>query len=139
MSTLVTATVKSNSSSPPAFQNTSGTEIGTLCRAWVNFNGTGTVAIRASFNVSSITDNGTGDYTINFTTALADVNYVTILTVAGNRNATDQMVSNVGTNGDASTTNPETYSTTQVRIRAGNTEPTFSNNDVTYYGVAIFR
>ena len=45
------------------------------CRAWVNFNGTGTVAIRASGNVSSITDNGTGDYTINFTTAITDVNY----------------------------------------------------------------
>ena len=46
-----------------------------LAKAWVNFNGSGTVAIRASFNVSSITDNGTGDYTVNFTTALADVNY----------------------------------------------------------------
>jgi len=46
------------------------------CRAWVNFNGTGTVAIRASGNVSSITDNGTGDYTVNFTTALSDANYV---------------------------------------------------------------
>ena len=45
------------------------------CRAWVNFNGTGTVAIRASGNVSSITDNGTGDYTVNFTTAMQDVNY----------------------------------------------------------------
>jgi uncharacterized protein (AIM24 family) len=45
------------------------------CRAWVNFNGTGTVAIRASGNVSSITDNGTGDYTVNFTTAMPDVNY----------------------------------------------------------------
>jgi hypothetical protein len=44
-------------------------------RAWVNFNGTGTVAIRASFNVSSITDNGTGIYTLNFTTALPDANY----------------------------------------------------------------
>ena len=43
--------------------------------AWVNFNGTGTVAIRSSYNVSSITDNGTGDYTINFTTALSDANY----------------------------------------------------------------
>ena len=46
-----------------------------LCRAWVNFNGTGTVAIRASFNVSSITDNGVGLYTVNFTTAMPDVNY----------------------------------------------------------------
>jgi hypothetical protein len=45
------------------------------CRAWVNFNGTGTVAIRASGNVTSITDNGTGDYTVNFTTAMTDANY----------------------------------------------------------------
>jgi len=44
-------------------------------RAWVNFNGTGTVAIRASGNVSSITDNGTGDYTVNFTNAMPDANY----------------------------------------------------------------
>jgi hypothetical protein len=47
------------------------------CRAWVNFDGTGTVAIRASGNVSSIVDNGTGDYTINFTTAMPDANYCT--------------------------------------------------------------
>lgn len=45
------------------------------CRAWVNFNGTGTVAIRSSGNVSSITDNGVGDYTVNFTNAMPDVNY----------------------------------------------------------------
>jgi hypothetical protein len=46
-----------------------------LCRAWVNFNGTGTPAIRDDGNVSSITDNGTGDYTVNFTTAMPDANY----------------------------------------------------------------
>lgn len=46
--------------------------------AWVNFNGTGTVAIRSSYNVSSITDNGTGDYTINFATALSDANYCAV-------------------------------------------------------------
>jgi hypothetical protein len=45
------------------------------CRAWVNFNGTGTVAIRGSGNVSSITDNNTGDYTVNFTSAMPDANY----------------------------------------------------------------
>jgi len=44
-------------------------------KAWVNFNGTSTVSIRAQFNVSSITDNGTGDYTVNFTSALSDANY----------------------------------------------------------------
>ena len=48
------------------------------CRAWVNFNGTGTVAIRASGNVSSITDGGTGNYTINFTTAMSDASYSSV-------------------------------------------------------------
>lgn len=50
------------------------------CRAWVNFNGTGTVAIRASGNVTSITDNGTGYYTVNFTNAMPDVNYAVVAT-----------------------------------------------------------
>ena len=49
------------------------------CRAWVNFNGTGTVAIRNSGNVSSVTDNGTGDYTINFSTAMVDTDYATMI------------------------------------------------------------
>lgn len=47
-------------------------------KVWVNFKGTGTVAIRASFNVSSITDNGTGDYTVNFSSALTDANYAVV-------------------------------------------------------------
>jgi hypothetical protein len=62
------------------------------CRAWVNFNGTGTVAIRASGNVSSITDNGTGDYTINFTTAMPDANYVAA-GGAGDDNNGDRIIS----------------------------------------------
>ena len=57
------------------FINSSGTENGQLCKAWVNFNGTGTVAIRSSFNVSSITDNGTGNYTVNFANSFPDSNY----------------------------------------------------------------
>ena len=56
------------------------------CRAWVNFNGTSTVAIRASGNVTSITDNGTGDYTVNFTTALVDANY-SVLAMPGGFNS----------------------------------------------------
>ena len=51
-------------------------QVNSPVKAWVNFDGTGTVAIRESFNVSSITDNGTGDYTVNFATALPDTNYV---------------------------------------------------------------
>jgi hypothetical protein len=54
-------------------------------KAWINFNGTGTVAIRASFNVTSITDNGAGDTTINFTNALTDTNYA--ISTGGSRDA----------------------------------------------------
>jgi hypothetical protein len=72
MSTLRVSTIQdtagSNSSTPAAIANG-------ICKAWVNFNGSGTVAIRASYNVSSITDNGVGDYTSNFTNALTDANY----------------------------------------------------------------
>ncbi len=63
--------------------NASGSAPVYACRAWVNFNGTGTVAIRASGNVSSITDNGTGDYTANFTTAMPDANYSVAGTTVG--------------------------------------------------------
>ena len=66
-------------------------------RAWVNFNGTGTVAIRASGNVSSITDNNTGDYTINFTTAMPDSNYAIIGSAQGLASGSD--VVHFGANG----------------------------------------
>lgn len=73
--TLAADTMQSSTAgTPPQFNDGNGTQVGTLCRAWVNFNGTGTVAIRASFNVSSITDNGTGSYTVNFTNAMPDAN-----------------------------------------------------------------
>jgi hypothetical protein len=54
-----------------------------IAKAWVNFNGTGTVAIRDSFNVSSITDNGTGEYTVNFTTAMPNANYSIVISQGG--------------------------------------------------------
>lgn len=59
-------------------------------KAWVNFNGTGTVAIRASFNVSSITDNGTGLYTVNFTTAMSDANYAAVVGTVGDSSPYNQ-------------------------------------------------
>ena len=62
------------------FATVSGTAPIYAARAWVNFNGTGTVAIRASGNVSSITDNGVGNYSINFTIAMPDVNYAAQVT-----------------------------------------------------------
>lgn len=61
---------------PPVFKDLAGSrEIVQGVWTWVNFNGTGTVAISDSFNTSSITDNGTGNYTINFTTALPNATY----------------------------------------------------------------
>lgn len=93
---LSTLTLKSTTADPPAIQNSSGTEIGTFCRAWVNFNGTGTVAIRASFNVSSITDNGTGDYTVNFTSSMQDENYA-VLGYGGETSAALNQRTNVRT------------------------------------------
>jgi hypothetical protein len=86
MSTLVTNNI----------QNLAGTAstsadnvINGSAKAWVNFNGTGTVAIRASYNVSSITDNGAGDYTVNFTNAFADANY-SLVGAAAETLASDQ-------------------------------------------------
>jgi hypothetical protein len=61
---------------PVVFKDGGGTQIGTLCRAWVNYKGTATRGINASFNVSSVTFNGTGDYTINFATAMPDAKFV---------------------------------------------------------------
>lgn len=69
MSTLKVNNIKDASG------GTSNLSIDGAAKAWVNFNGTGTVAIRDSFNVSSITDDNTGRYTINFTNAFADTNY----------------------------------------------------------------
>jgi|LSQX01.2.fsa_nt_gb hypothetical protein len=62
------------------------------CRAWVNFNGTGTVAIRASGNVSSVTDNGVGNYTVNFTTAMPDSDYGAVTSCTGSSGAENKLI-----------------------------------------------
>jgi hypothetical protein len=94
------------------------------CRAWVNFNGTGTVSIRASGNVSSITDNGTGDYTVNFTTAMPDANYAACVT-SGPR----------GSNSEAATV--FSYSSSSVRVQTHGGNGTLSY--VLNVNTAIFR
>jgi hypothetical protein len=77
-------------------------------RAFVNFNGTGTVAIRASYNVASITDNGLGDWTVNFTNALTDANY----TACPVGNYTE----GTGVGASGRPIQPKTYTTTSVRL-----------------------
>jgi len=79
-------------------------------RAWVNFNGTGTVAIRGSGNVTSITDNGTGDYTVNFTTAMPDANYSTVGTT-GSPAAAHGIVTFFAGTGTATTTSTIRFAT----------------------------
>ena len=74
MSTIKTETLSTPSNSTVPVD----TVVNGTAKAWVNFNGSGTVAIRRAFNVSSITDNGTGDYTVNFTTAMPDDDYSAI-------------------------------------------------------------
>ena len=78
MSTLKVATIQDtsgNNSSTPS-QVAQG-----RAKAWVNFNGKGTIAINDDFNISSISDHGTGRYTVNFTTAMSNANYA--VAVAG--------------------------------------------------------
>jgi hypothetical protein len=99
-------------------------------RAWVNFNGTGTVAIRASGNVSSITDNGTGDYTVNFTTAMPDANYSVSLSCDGYLAGNAPTVLNTLAGG--------TYTTSAVRIYSAYSNTT-DYQDVARAFVAIFR
>lgn len=94
-------------------------------KAWVNFNGQGTVAIRDAFNVTSITDNGTGLYTLNFTTAMPTANY----SVAGvcqfdTTNGRSPRVIHV-----------MIYNTASLRI---NTVSTSSSEDLPYINVVIF-
>jgi hypothetical protein len=94
------------------------------CRAWVNFDGTGTPAIRASGNVSSITDYGTGEYGLNFTTAMSDANYSIVVTPGGQEGGSPVEAPRRST----------TPTTTAVRLIYNN-----GNSDSLYISVAVFR
>lgn len=131
MSTLKVNTVQHNTSgfnNVVQFTDGAGTENGTLCRAWVNFNGTGTVSIRASFNVSSITDNGTADYTMNFSSAMPDANYC-FTGMSGNAGDSSSLLIGIGENASVASGS--------LRFRTSNYSVGF--NDHEYVCVAIFR
>jgi hypothetical protein len=96
------------------------------CRAWVNFNGTGTVAIRGSGNVSSITDNGTGNYTVNFTNAMPDANYAWF--TSGGRTA------NSGNSANLTSAAPTTSA-----LRFNTMDSSFNPVDHDFIAVGIFR
>jgi hypothetical protein len=117
--------ISSAAANTAVIMNDSGTNSNTV-RAWVNFNGTGTVAIRASFNVSSITDNGTGDYTVNFTTAMPDANYA-IVSSGTSENNSSVVVRNFTT----------AQTTTAARITAF--WPNIALGDSSQVNIAVFR
>ena len=100
-----------------------------IAKAWVNFNGTGTVAIRESMNVSSITDNGTGNYTINFTTAMPNANYSAVLGGGAGGANSDVVVQEAYGGGTL-------RSTTQLKVFSVN--GTFSFYDAAFVSVSIF-
>jgi hypothetical protein len=103
------------------------------CRAWVNFNGTGTVSIRASGNVTSITDNSTGDYTVNFTNAMPDANYGVSgigCTSSGNSFGFMSLATAVQTGTDPTTA--------LFRIRTSNSNGS-ALADVPFVNVSVFR
>jgi len=103
------------------------------CRAWVNFNGIGTVAIRDSGNVSSITDINTGRYLVNFTTAMPDINYCTVAETKYSGSGTAQQT-RIGN--DATYSNDVTTTSVRVDTLAGDASVFF---DGIYVGVSVFR
>jgi hypothetical protein len=117
------------------FATVSGTAPIYPCRAWVNFNGTGTVAIRASGNVTSITDNGTGDYTVNFTTAMPDANYSVAASAGPVGNSSATHIADLTVGGPGTGTAP---TTTAVRVIAFSI-PHNVGADALYANVTIFR
>ena len=119
MSTLKTNTIK----------NTDDVEM-YLAKAWVNFNGTGTVAIRAAGNVSSITDNGTGDYTVNFISAMVDSNYQ-VSTSCG--------VAPVATGGAYTLVIYSEADVTTASVRVKGHRSTVGYRDMEIANVAVFR
>jgi hypothetical protein len=126
---ITTATAGTWATAPSTIQGEGGNALAAvnpqqICKAWVNFNGTGTVTIRAALNVSSLTDNGVGDYTVNFTTAIVDANYATTLGI--DVGAANYLISRI-----------VTQSTTSVQVKATQTGAT--GIDVTTYCVAINR
>ena len=123
MSTIKTETLSTPSNATVPVD----TVVNGTAKAWVNFNGTGTVAIRRSFNVSSITDNGTGDYTVNLTTAMPDVNG----TVTG---ATVETVGSFS--GGLRCVMPSFSSTSSIRL--GVAYVNGGTTDTPYIGIAVF-
>jgi hypothetical protein len=109
-----------------------------LCKAWVNFNGTLSTPItpRSAYNVSSITKNASGDYTINFATALADTNYSAVITTNSFTSTSAFMVSNIKSSSPS--TPPSNKTTTALSILVGGFYTVQGSGDMADVNVIIF-
>jgi len=111
------------------------------CRAWVNFNGSGTVSIRGSGNVTSITDDGTGLYTINFTNAMPDTNYTVVMCNNTNNGGTEtdrRFITNIA-NDTGGTLDDYEISTTSVTVERIFIQNATSRSDSKLVSIGIFR
>lgn len=128
--TLNTDIVQSSTAgTPPQFNDGNGTATGTLCRAWVNFNGVTTTTIRGSFNVSSVTRNTTGDYIVTFTNAMADANYSAVVQQGRGTVSTTNLIA-IGPLGSDPTT---------TTFRIGTYNSSFAAVDAGYVNLSVFR
>ena len=138
LTTPIIGTIKSTSTtSPTVFQNSAGTEIGQLIKAWVVFDGTTSPpTIRSSFNVTSVTKYATGQYSVTMTNAMVDKNYVVLGSVINGTTPGVNGASYVGGN-DQSGSTPGSQTTTTFNIG------TFSNGtafaDFSYINILVMR
>ena len=139
MTTIINASTSSglvNTADTSGIIKLQSNGVTTNALAWVNFNGTGTVAIRSSYNVSSITDNGTGDYTVNFTNALSDANYVVNVSAPMYTTTNGSVLARIYGSGTVGSAGLQT--TTQIRVCWTDISSPANFYDPAMYYVTIF-
>jgi hypothetical protein len=115
---------------PPLIEDVNGVQVGTFCRAWVNFDASsGTPTIKESFNVTSLTDGGVGIFTVNFTNAMPDANYAITGYAKRNSDGDSQQAMISSRLSDSKTTS-------SVLLRSGTYNAYIDSKDV---GIAFFR
>ncbi len=121
-----------NSTADGVAIGTGGINQARIAKAWINFKGTGTVAINDSYNVSSITDNGTGDYTVTYSTAMSSVNYCVLGSNTGATGSYTNVISGFGSGVNS------VLATTYVRCRTGYSYSSYGWYDFNFNHIAIF-
>ena len=123
MSTLQAANIQTLATATlPVIKDSAGTEYGRFCRAFISYNGYTGPTINSSFNVTSVTKNGTGDYTINFTNAFSDTNYV--VSLGGQRGDGSGFINFGQSCIQGTANNTPSFTTSQIRLNTANSNGT---------------